>query len=54
MHSLLIAALAVLAARQAHLPGRLGWTGRAEGALPAGFPPTFPRIAAGQAAIFAV
>ncbi len=42
MQTLLIAAPAVLTAVRAHLPERLGLTGRVGGDLPAAVPPTFP------------
>jgi hypothetical protein len=54
MQTLPIDAPAVLTAGRAHLPQRLGLTGRGGGDHLAGFPPTFPRIVAGQAALFAV
>jgi hypothetical protein len=55
MQSLPIPAPAVLTAGRVRPPeplGRTGRTRRGEGDHLAGFPPTFPRIVAGQAALF--
>jgi hypothetical protein len=50
MQSLPIAAPAVLTAGRARLLERLGRSVRGGGDYLAGFPPTFPRIVAGQVA----